>query len=51
MTTAGECPDELSTQDHSVVTVLNDEYRVDIEGATMTLTIAGEEGLVYRAGA
>jgi heat shock protein HslJ len=51
MTTAGECPDELSIQDNSVVTVLNDEYRVDIEGATMTLTIATEEGLVYRAGA
>ncbi len=49
MTMAGECPTELSAQDNSVVTVLGDEYRVDIEGATMSLTIAGEEGLVYRA--
>ncbi len=49
LTVAGQCSDDLAAQDNSVVTVLEGDYMVEIEGQSMTLTIAGNEGLVYRA--
>ena len=45
----GECPDELWEQDSLVVTVIGDEFRADIDGATLTLTSMGGDGLAYRA--
>ena len=45
----GECPQDLQFQDNLVVTVLGDGFRISIEGNTLTLTIAGDEGLIYRA--
>lgn len=45
----GECPRELADQDSRVLSVIGDRFRVQIEGDAMTLTSAGDEGLVYRA--
>lgn len=49
MSTAGECEKELSQQDDSVVAVLGGDYRAAIEENLMTLSAAGNEGLIYRA--
>lgn len=49
MSAHGECSETLSSQDSRVVTVLEGEYRVVIVQETLTLTIAGDEGLIYRA--
>lgn len=49
MTAHGNCTPDLETQDGSVITVLEGGYRVAIDGQRLTLTIAGDEGLVYRA--
>ena len=45
----GECPDQLQPQDSQVITVLEGGFRAAIDGQTLTLTTAGDEGLVYRA--
>lgn len=45
----GDCSDELSNQDSLVVTVVGDEFRVAIDGETLTITSMGGDGLVYRA--
>ncbi len=45
----GECPVELSAQDSHVVTVFEGGFTTAIDGNRLTLTIAGDEGLVYRA--
>jgi heat shock protein HslJ len=45
----GECPDQLQPQDSQVITVLEAGFRAAIDGQTLTLTIAGDEGLVYKA--
>jgi heat shock protein HslJ len=50
MAAEGECTADLSEQDSRVVTVLGDGFRVAVEDQTLTLTAAGEQGLVYRAG-
>lgn len=49
MTAGGECTAELVQQDSHVVTVLEGSYQIAIEGDLLTLTIPGDEGLVYRA--
>ncbi|HEY5889091.1 MAG TPA: META domain-containing protein [Acidimicrobiia bacterium] len=49
LTVAGLCSDDLAAQDNSVVTLLEGDYAVDVEGQSMTLTNSGDEGLVYRA--
>jgi heat shock protein HslJ len=46
----GECPAGLQQQDDQVVTVLGDGFRATVDGQTLTLTIAGDEGLIYKAG-
>jgi len=45
----GGCPQELEDQDSLVLTVLGDGFRALVEGDTLTLTSAGNQGLVYRA--
>ncbi len=45
----GECTPELEEQDNLVVTVLGDGFRAAIEGDTLTLSSAGNEGLVYKS--
>ncbi|HSO50114.1 MAG TPA: META domain-containing protein, partial [Acidimicrobiia bacterium] len=45
----GECPQELEAQDGMVVTVLGDGFRVLVEGEVLTLTSAGNLGLIYHA--
>jgi len=45
----GDCAQELEAQDSLVVTVLGDGFRALVEGDTLTLTSAGNQGLVYRA--
>jgi heat shock protein HslJ len=45
----GECPDQLQPQDSQVITVLESGFRAAIDGQTLTLTIAGDEGLIYKA--
>lgn len=49
MSMSGECPVELQAQDSAVIAVIGGDYRIQFEGQTMTLTIAGNEGLVYRS--
>ncbi len=49
MQAQGECADELGDQDSHIISVLEGEYRANIEGQTLTLMIAGESGLVYKA--
>jgi heat shock protein HslJ len=46
----GECTAQLERQDGHVVGVLEGGFTVDIDGDRLTLTAAGEQGLVYRAG-
>ena len=46
----GECSPDLVRQDGHVVGVFEGGFRTDIEGDRLTLTAAGEQGLVYRAG-
>ncbi|MDH3190257.1 MAG: META domain-containing protein [Acidimicrobiia bacterium] len=48
MKAQGECTADLQGQDSHIISVLEGGYRVEIDGATLTLTVAGEEGLVYR---
>jgi heat shock protein HslJ len=47
----GDCPADLQTQDSSVLTVLEGGFSVEIDGNTLTLSISGDEGLIYRADA
>jgi heat shock protein HslJ len=49
LTTEGECPAELQAQDDHVVAVF-EGFTVAIDGDRLTMTAAGNEGLVYRAG-
>lgn len=44
----GTCPAELETQDSSVVSVLEGDISVAIDGTRLTLTVPGGEGLAYR---
>lgn len=44
----GECPADLAAQDSSVISVLEGPMTVEIDGDRMTLTVPGNEGLIYR---
>ena len=46
----GECNAELEEQDSRVISGLEGGFRVEIEGDRMTTWVAGDEGLLYRAG-
>lgn len=46
----GECSAELQEQDSRVISALEGGFRVEIDRDRMTTWIAGDEGLVYRAG-
>ncbi len=46
----GECPSELAEQDSRVISALEGGFRVEIDGDRMTTWVAGDEGLIYRAG-
>jgi heat shock protein HslJ len=48
MSAEGDCPEALAEQDNHVVTVLGDGFRAVVEDRTLTITSAGEQGLVYR---
>ncbi len=45
----GDCPTALFDQDSSVVSVLGDGFVPEVDGDTLVLTSAGNEGLRYRA--
>lgn len=45
----GECTPDLERQDGHVVGVFEGGFTADIDGGRLTLTVAGDEGLVYRA--
>lgn len=45
----GECESDLQAQDGHVVTVLGDGFRAEVDAQTLTITSAGELGLIYRA--
>ncbi len=45
----GECPDDLSSQDSLVLSVLGGPFRTEVDGQNLTLTQSGGEGLTYRA--
>jgi heat shock protein HslJ len=45
----GECPGDLQAQDSHVVDVLGDGFRAEVDGRTLTLAAAGDQGLIYRA--
>lgn len=45
----GECPDDLSSQDSHVISVLGGLFRAEVDGQRLTLTQSGGEGLTYRA--
>lgn len=47
---AGECTADLVRQDGHVIGVFEGGFTTDIDGDRLTLTAAGEQGLVYRAG-
>ncbi len=44
----GECANELHSQDSQVITVLEGGFSVTIEGDRLTISIRGNEALVYR---
>jgi heat shock protein HslJ len=44
----GECPPELSDQDGRVIGVIEGPFTVAIEGDTLTITSAGNQGLIFR---
>lgn len=46
----GDCPADLAEQDSRVISALEGGFRVEIEGDRMTTWVAGDEGLIYRAG-
>ena len=48
MKAQGECIAALQAQDSHIISVLEGGYRVEIDGDTLTLTVSGDEGLVYR---
>ncbi len=50
LTAEGYCSTEMAAQDNHVVSVLSGGFRVAIEGVTLTLSSAGDQGLVYRSG-
>jgi heat shock protein HslJ len=45
----GDCPAALAEQDSNVIGVIEGPFTVDIEGATLTITAPGNQGLVFRA--
>lgn len=45
----GECPDDLSSQDSLVTTVVGDEFRTVVDGNVLSLTSMGGDALVYRS--
>ncbi len=45
----GECPASLRDQDGLVINVLGDGFTTELDGDTLILTSAGNEGLRYRA--
>jgi heat shock protein HslJ len=47
----GECPAELTSQDGHVVSVLEGEFTVEVDGNRMTLGASGNQGLGYTADA
>ncbi len=49
MSAHGDCTPDLADQDDHIVNVIGDGFDAAIEGGTLTLTIAGGDGLVYRA--
>lgn len=49
MSAEGECSDDLWKQDSRVISVLEDEFRAEVQGDRLTLTSMGGDGLVYRA--
>lgn len=49
LTMEGDCSADLADQDGLVVNVLGDGFTAAIEGALLTITSMGNEGLVYRA--
>lgn len=46
----GECSAEFQEQGNRVISALEGGFRVEIEDTRMTTWVAGDEGLVYRAG-
>jgi heat shock protein HslJ len=48
MSADGDCTDELADQDAHVLEVIGDDFRVQVEGQTLTVT-SGDRGLMYRA--
>jgi heat shock protein HslJ len=45
----GDCEPDLETQDGHAVTVLGDGFRAVVDDRTLTITSAGNLGLIYRA--
>ncbi|MEM9038377.1 MAG: META domain-containing protein [Actinomycetota bacterium] len=46
----GECPDAVASDlDNRIITVLGDGFRVEVDGALLTATSQGDEGLTFRA--
>lgn len=45
----GDCEPDLQAQDGHVVTVLGDGFRAEVDAQTLTITSAGNLGLIYRA--
>ena len=46
----GECNPDLFDQDSHVISVIEGGYIAVVDGERLTLTAAGEEGLLYRSG-
>ncbi len=44
----GTCPGDIESQDNSVVSVIESDLKVAIDGTRLTLTAPGGEGLSYR---
>ena len=45
----GECPPELAEQDSDFIGVIEGPFTVQIDGATLTITSPGNQGLSFRA--
>jgi heat shock protein HslJ len=45
----GECPDALADQDGRVIGVIEGPFTVAIDGATLTITSPGSQGLIFRS--
>ncbi len=49
LTMEGDCTADVADQDGLVVNVLGDGFTAEIDGATLTITSMGNEGLIYIA--